>query len=86
MQTNPIEFKKNRVLFLAGGASASALAFASPMQAQSTATAIDPSSVNTQLTSVQTGITGVGGTLLAMGMGILLFIIGKKIIKRVTGS
>lgn len=84
MNADPIQFKKNRVLFLAGGATASSLAIANTAQAQSTT--IDTTSVNTQLTAVQSGISGVGGVLLAMGMGILLFVIGKKIIKKVTSG
>lgn len=77
------KFKTNRILLLSGGTALAALSVANPVHAQ-TAT-IDTTSVNTQLTGVQTGITSVGGTLLAMAMGILLFTIGKAIIKRVTG-
>jgi hypothetical protein len=73
----------NRLMLISGGSSLAALALANPVYAQSAA--IDTATVNTQLTAVQSGIVAVGGTLLAMGMGILLFIIGKKIIKRVTG-
>lgn len=81
---DPIQFKRNRVLFLAGGTAASSLAIANTAHAQSTA--IDTTTVNTQLTAVQSGISGVGGVLLSMGMGILLFVIGKKIIKKVTSG
>jgi hypothetical protein len=86
---NPDRFKMNSDqktarLFLLGGGSLASLAIASPVRAQSAT--IDTASVSTQLTATQTALVGVGGTLLAMAMGIVLFIIGKKIIKRVTSG
>ena len=76
--------KAFRAYMLAGGASATALATASPSYAQTTS--IDTATVSTQLTAAQTAIVGIGGVLLAMGMGIMLFMIGKRIIKKVTSS
>ncbi len=77
--------KAFRLYLLTGGATTTALvANASPMHAQSTA--IDTTTVSTQLTSAQTALVGIGGTLLAMGMGILLYMIGRRIIKKVTSG
>ena len=89
MQDDKFKLNSNQKAFraylLAGGATSVALlSNASPSHAQ--ATAIDTATVSTQLTAAQTAMTGIGGVLLAMGMGILLFTIGKKIIKRVTSG
>lgn len=72
-------------MFVAGGSALATMAVTQSVQAQ-TATTVDSTTVGTQLTAIQTGITGLGGTLLAMGAGILLFIIGKKIIKKLTSG
>jgi len=90
MNNQPDRFKLNsdqktaRLFLVGGGSSLAALAVVSPVYSQ--ATTIDTASVSTQLTATQTALTSVGGTLLAMAMGIVLFIIGKKIIKRVTSG
>ena len=76
--------KVARLYLLGGGTTLAASGIAESLHAQSTT--IDPTTVNTQLTSIQSGITAVGGTLLAMAAGILLFMIGKRIIKKVTAG
>lgn len=76
--------KTNRLMFVAGGSALATMALTQSVQAQTTT--VDSTTVGTQLTAIQTGITGLGGTLLAMGAGILLFLIGKKIIKKLTSG
>lgn len=77
------EQKRLRSYLIAGGTGALTVVAAQPVHAQ---TAVTVDSVSTQLTSAQSAIVAVGGTLIAMAMGILLFTIGKRIIKRATST
>lgn len=76
--------KAARMFLIGGGSALAASSIAQGAHAQSAT--IDTTSVGTQLTSIQTGIVAVGGVLLAMAAGILLFVIGKKVIKKVTAG
>jgi hypothetical protein len=75
---------KKAILITGGTTSAIVIASASPLQAQTAASAVTVSDVNTQLQAAQSGVLALGSALIGMALGITLFIIGKRVMDNTT--